>query len=89
VVYFGGIALNIAIAYINKSQLPWWGVILAILMSTVLSLPLNMITAITGTGFGLNVFAEMICGFVLPGLPGLYISPDDLQVLKLIHVSSG
>jgi hypothetical protein len=71
VVYFGGIALNIAIAYVNKSQLPWWGVILAIVMSTVLSLPLNMITAITGTGFGLNVFAEMICGFVLPGLPGL------------------
>lgn len=31
-----------------------------------------MITAITGTGFGLNVFAEMICGFVLPGLPGKF-----------------
>lgn len=69
VVYFGGMALNVAIAYINKSQLPWWGVIMAIVMSTLLSLPLNMITAITGTGFGLNVFAEMICGFVLPGLP--------------------
>lgn len=63
-------ALNVAIAYINKSQLPWWGVIMAIVMSTLLSLPLNMITAITGTGFGLNVLAEMICGFVLPGLPG-------------------
>lgn len=73
VVYFGGIGLNIAIAYINNSQLPWWGVILAIVMSTILSLPLNMITALTGSGFGLNVFAEMICGFVLPGLPGKYI----------------
>ncbi|KAK4519455.1 uncharacterized protein ATC70_009691 [Mucor velutinosus] len=69
IVYFGGMALNVAIAYINKSQLPWWGVVMAIAMSTLLSLPLNMITAITGTGFGLNVFAEMICGFVLPGLP--------------------
>ncbi|KAI9469044.1 MAG: OPT family small oligopeptide transporter [Benjaminiella poitrasii] len=68
-VYFGGIGLNIAVAYMNSSQLPWWGVVLAILMSTVLSLPLNMITAITGSGFGLNVLAEMICGFVLPGLP--------------------
>lgn len=65
-------ALNVAVAYINKSQLPWWGVVMAIVMSTVLSLPLNMITAITGTGFGLNVFAEMICGFVLPGLPGKF-----------------
>jgi OPT family oligopeptide transporter len=71
-VYFGGMALNIAIAYVNHSQLPWWGVIFAIVMSTILSLPLNMITALTGTGFGLNVFAEMICGFVLPGLPGMF-----------------
>ncbi|CAO0800669.1 unnamed protein product [Mucor circinelloides] len=69
IVYFGGMALNVAVAYINKSQLPWWGVVMAIVMSTLLSLPLNMITAITGTGFGLNVFAEMICGFILPGLP--------------------
>lgn len=65
-------ALNVAVAYINKSQLPWWGVVMAIVMSTLLSLPLNMITAITGTGFGLNVFAEMICGFILPGLPGKF-----------------
>jgi OPT family oligopeptide transporter len=28
-----------------------------------------MITAVTGYGFGLNVFTEMICGFVLPGFP--------------------
>lgn len=46
------------------------GVLAAILMSSVLSLPLNLITAVTGTGFGLNVFAEMIGGFMLPGLPG-------------------
>ncbi|KAI7904553.1 OPT family small oligopeptide transporter [Cokeromyces recurvatus] len=68
-IYVGGIGLNIVVSYMNSSQLPWWGVILAITMSTVLSLPLNMITAITGSGFGLNVFAEMICGFILPGLP--------------------
>lgn len=69
IVYVVGIALNIGIAYANKSQLPWWGVIFAIVLSSILSLPLNMITAITGQGFGLNVLAEMICGFVLPGYP--------------------
>ncbi|KAF7732503.1 hypothetical protein EC973_003249 [Apophysomyces ossiformis] len=68
-VYVVGIALNIGIAYANHSELPWWGVIFAIAMSSILSLPLNYITAITGTGFGLNVVAEMICGFVLPGYP--------------------
>ncbi|OBZ87939.1 Oligopeptide transporter 7 [Choanephora cucurbitarum] len=69
IVYVVGIALNIGVAYLNDSQLPWYGVIIAIFMSTILSLPLNMITAITGTGFGLNVFAEMIGGFIFPRLP--------------------
>ncbi|KAL0143439.1 OPT oligopeptide transporter protein-domain-containing protein [Mucor lusitanicus] len=68
-IYVCGIALNIGIAYANKSQLPWWGVIFAIFLSTILSLPLNLITAVTGYGFGLNVLTEMICGFILPGLP--------------------
>ncbi|KAL0080370.1 OPT family small oligopeptide transporter [Phycomyces blakesleeanus] len=66
-IFVCGIGLNIGIGYANKSQLPWWGFLLAILLSTALSLPLNMITAITGNGFGLNVVAEMICGFILPG----------------------
>ncbi|OBZ90719.1 Oligopeptide transporter 4 [Choanephora cucurbitarum] len=68
-VYVIGIGINIGICYANKSQLPWWGVIVAIAISTILSLPLNMISAITGYGFGLNVLTEMICGFVLPGYP--------------------
>ncbi|KAG0172884.1 hypothetical protein DFQ28_009890 [Apophysomyces sp. BC1034] len=68
-IFVVGIALNIGLAYANSSQLPWWGVIFAIAMSSVLSLPLNFITALTGTGFGLNVVAEMICGFVLQGFP--------------------
>ncbi|KAI9019181.1 OPT family small oligopeptide transporter [Phycomyces nitens] len=69
VIFVGGIGLNIGIGYANHSQLPWWGFLLAIVLGTVLSLPLNMIQAITGSGFGLNVVAEMICGFLLPGNP--------------------
>ncbi|KAI7895930.1 OPT family small oligopeptide transporter [Mucor mucedo] len=68
-VFVIGIGLNIGVGYANHSQLPWWGFILAIATSSILSLPLNMITAMTGYGFGLNVFTEMICGFVLPGYP--------------------
>ncbi|KAF7732472.1 hypothetical protein EC973_003217 [Apophysomyces ossiformis] len=68
-VFVIGIALNIGLAYANQSSLPWWGVIFAIAISSILSLPLNFITALTGTGFGLNVVTEMICGFVLPGYP--------------------
>ncbi|KAI8048032.1 OPT family small oligopeptide transporter [Gilbertella persicaria] len=68
-IYIAGIGLNIGIAYANKSQLPWWGVIFAIVLASILSLPLNMIAAVTGYGFGLNVVTEMVCGFVLPGYP--------------------
>ncbi|OBZ86013.1 Oligopeptide transporter 5 [Choanephora cucurbitarum] len=68
-IYLAGMGLNIGIAYANKSQLPWWGVIFAIVLASLLSLPLNMIMAVTGYGFGLNVVTEMVCGFVLPGYP--------------------
>ncbi|KAI9306431.1 OPT family small oligopeptide transporter [Cunninghamella echinulata] len=64
-----GIVLNIIVAYVNESQLPWWGVIAAIMISLVLSLPLNLIEAVTGRGFGLNVFAELIGGLLFPYKP--------------------
>ncbi|CAO3597675.1 unnamed protein product [Absidia cylindrospora] len=64
-----GIALNIGVSILNGSHLPWWGVIVAIFVSLALSLPLNMIEAVTGRGFGLNVFAEMVGGFLFPGQP--------------------
>ncbi|KAI8072450.1 OPT oligopeptide transporter protein-domain-containing protein [Gongronella butleri] len=69
VVYLLGLAINIGLAYANHSGLPWWGVIFAVLLSTVLSLPLNLINAVTGTGFGLNVVAELIFGLIRPGYP--------------------
>lgn len=50
-------------------MLPWWGVIFAIAISTILSLPLNLINAVSGMSFGLNVFTEMVCGYILPGYP--------------------
>ncbi|CAO3663761.1 unnamed protein product [Rhizopus stolonifer] len=69
IVFLIGAGVNIGIAYANNSQLPWWGVIVAIILSAFLSLPLNLIGAVTGTHFGLNVLSEMIGGFILPGYP--------------------
>lgn len=46
-----------------------------------------MITAITGSGFGLNVFAEMICGFILPGLPGMvHYNTNDYSKLSYLLI---
>ncbi|KAG1144576.1 hypothetical protein G6F37_006107 [Rhizopus arrhizus] len=69
IIFFVGAGVNIGMAYANNSQLPWWGVIVAIILSVFLSLPLNLIGAVTGAHFGLNVLSEMIGGFILPGYP--------------------
>jgi len=50
-------------------QLPWWGVILAVGISAVLTLPIGVIQAISNNQIGLNVFTELVCGYIFPGLP--------------------
>ncbi|CAO3610643.1 unnamed protein product [Cunninghamella blakesleeana] len=64
-----GIALNIAIAYMNDSQLPWWGVIIAVIMASVFSLPFNIMEAVTGKVLSLNSFSELIGGLILNEKP--------------------
>ncbi|RCH93242.1 hypothetical protein CU097_011933 [Rhizopus azygosporus] len=69
VIYVVALGVSIGVSYANNSGFPWWGTIFAVLLSSILSLPLNMITAITGSSIGLNVFTEMIAGFILHGQP--------------------
>ncbi|KAG0029822.1 hypothetical protein BGZ82_007715 [Podila clonocystis] len=57
-----------AIEYYNL-QLPWWGLLLALFMGIVLTLPIGIMNAITGYGPGLSVISELICGYMLPGRP--------------------
>ncbi|KAF9924036.1 hypothetical protein BGZ67_009559 [Mortierella alpina] len=51
------------------TQLPWWGLVLALVVGWVLTLPIGVMNAVTGYGPGLNVITELICGYLLPGKP--------------------
>jgi OPT family oligopeptide transporter len=47
--------------------LPWWGVLFAIALSIISIIPIGTIEAISGQRIGINVIAEMVIGYVLPG----------------------
>lgn len=47
--------------------MPWWSVLLAVLIAAVTILPTGIIFAITGTQIGLNVLSELVIGFIAPG----------------------
>ncbi|KAK7255511.1 hypothetical protein RIF29_28924 [Crotalaria pallida] len=69
------LVLNIALIifacqYYNTSlQLPWWGVILACVISVIFTLPIGIITATTNQTPGLNVITEYIIGYIYPERP--------------------
>ncbi|KAK4439481.1 Oligopeptide transporter 1 [Sesamum alatum] len=53
----------------RQLQLPYWGVLLAMALAFVFTLPVAVITATTNQRAGLNVITEMIIGYMHPGKP--------------------
>ncbi|KAG0263991.1 hypothetical protein DFQ27_001524 [Actinomortierella ambigua] len=90
-------ALSLFTVEYYKLQLPWWGLLIALLMGFVLTLPIGVMNAVTGYGPGLNVITELVCGYMLPGKPianmvfkcygymAMYQCTVLLQDLKLGH----
>ncbi|KAF9081506.1 hypothetical protein BGX23_000803 [Mortierella sp. AD031] len=62
-------ALAIFTCEVYIKQLPWYGLLAALFLGWVLTLPICAMTAITGYGPGLNVITELVCGYMLPGKP--------------------
>ncbi|KAF9550273.1 hypothetical protein EC957_001180 [Mortierella hygrophila] len=62
-----GLAIFVCETYIK--QLPWWGLLVALAMGWVLTLPICAMQAITGSGPALNIITELVCGYILPGNP--------------------
>jgi hypothetical protein len=48
-------------------DLPWWGVILSLILAIISILPLGIIQAISGQQIGLNVMSEFLIGLIIPG----------------------
>lgn len=51
------------------TNMTWWAFMLAVIISTVFSLPIGIIQAVTNTQIGLNVLTEFVYGYIQPGRP--------------------
>lgn len=51
------------------TQLPIWGLLLALVLALVFLIPVGMIQAITNQTIALQVLAEFVVGYALPGRP--------------------
>ncbi|KAG9062071.1 hypothetical protein KI688_006793 [Linnemannia hyalina] len=49
--------------------MPWWAVLLAILLAVIFALPVGLIQALTNQQPGLNIITEYVIGYILPGEP--------------------
>ncbi|KAK3007952.1 hypothetical protein RJ639_013365 [Escallonia herrerae] len=64
-----GLALLACEGFGRQLQLPYWGVLLAIALAFLFTLPIGVITATTNQQPGLNVITELIIGYMYPGKP--------------------
>ncbi|KAF9432101.1 hypothetical protein BGZ76_011258 [Entomortierella beljakovae] len=66
-IVMAGLSIYVCEAY--QTQLPWWGLLLALFVGLFLALPIGVMNAVTGFAPGLNVITELIIGYLLPGKP--------------------
>ncbi len=69
VIGLGSFAMAIPTVHSFNTGLPVWGLVLALVISIVYTVPIGIIQAITAQQIGLNVITEMIIGYMLPGRP--------------------
>lgn len=57
-------------AYVwRETELSWWAIIVAFLVAFFWVLPIGIVQATTNIQLGLNVFAELVIGYMQPGRP--------------------
>ncbi|TFK54408.1 OPT superfamily oligopeptide transporter [Heliocybe sulcata] len=61
--------IAMVVIYKTDSTLPWWGLIIAILLATISVMFFCALYAITGFAFAIQPFVQMIGGFLHPGKP--------------------
>ncbi|GAA6055417.1 hypothetical protein JCM3770_006982 [Rhodotorula araucariae] len=68
-IVLGSFAMAMATCYTGHSHLPWWALIVAILIAAVFFPMLSIFYAITGWQVGLSTLAQMLGAAVTPGNP--------------------
>ncbi|UPK92172.1 hypothetical protein LCI18_003107 [Fusarium solani-melongenae] len=70
--WYGGvfaalIGISMAFLYVENTQLPWWGLIISILLNIVLLIPIGLMKATCNITVNTGVLAALIGGFIWPG----------------------
>ncbi|WEW58647.1 hypothetical protein PRK78_004115 [Emydomyces testavorans] len=67
------LAACVALCFITclawPTHLPWWGLLIALLIAVIWTVPIGIVQGSTNIQVGLNVFTEYIVGYMLPGRP--------------------
>ena len=62
-------ALSVVTITVFDTKLPVWALIVALLFAMIFVVPVGMIRAITNQQVALQILAELIVGYILPGRP--------------------
>jgi OPT family small oligopeptide transporter len=63
------VIMSFVLIYKTDSTLPWWGFLISLLLATISILFFGALYAITGLGFIIQPFIQMIGGFIHPRKP--------------------
>ncbi|KAI9345795.1 OPT oligopeptide transporter protein-domain-containing protein [Zopfochytrium polystomum] len=77
------LVVAIAVCQWGGFDLPWWGVILGLLLAIVSVIPIGTIQAISGQQIGLNVMSEFLIGLILPGRIAAVMSFKTLSYMSM------
>lgn len=69
VLFLVAFALSVVTVRCWPTEMPVWSLVLAIIILAVFLIPVGVIYALTNINIGLNVLAEFIIGYMLPGKP--------------------
>ncbi|KAG0707311.1 OPT oligopeptide transporter protein-domain-containing protein [Suillus ampliporus] len=61
--------VSLVVIYTTNSTLPWWGFVISLLLATISILFFGALFAITGLGFIIQPFVQMIGGYLHSGKP--------------------
>ncbi|KAI8610193.1 OPT oligopeptide transporter protein-domain-containing protein [Chytriomyces sp. MP71] len=66
---FSGImvALTFLTCLLTDFSIPWWGVLLNVVLTGILIIPIGIIAGISGITIGISVLAEFLMGAIIPG----------------------
>jgi len=63
------LVLSLITVTVWDTKLPWWALLLSILIAGLFTLPVGIIQAVTNQQPGLNIITEFVIGYWLPGRP--------------------